>query len=99
MILPVVGGFAAARDSGAFDGRPEVKIVTPPEGAVYRLDKPVTARYSCTERRTTIASCVGTVPNGAAIDTSTIGPHTFTVTATDVDGSTATVTTHYTVTS
>jgi X-Pro dipeptidyl-peptidase len=95
--LPVVGGFAAARDSGAFDGRPEAKIVTPADGAVYPLDKPVNALYRCTDAQIAIASCVGTVPNGARIDTSTIGTHEFTVTATDVDGSTTTVTSHYTV--
>jgi X-Pro dipeptidyl-peptidase len=54
--LPVVGGFEAARDSGAFDGRPVAKIITPPEGAVYRLDKPVTASYRCTDAQVEIAS-------------------------------------------
>jgi hypothetical protein len=99
IVLPVTDGRAAARASGAFDGSPVVKIKTPPEGAVYRLGKVVHASYKCTSAATTIASCVGTVPKGAAIDTSTPGAHTFTVTATDADGTTATATTHYTVSS
>ena len=86
MILPITGGRAAARRSGAFDGSPVVKIKTPAEGAVYRLGKVVHASYKCKSASTTIASCVGTVPKGAAIDTSTRGPHTFTVAATDADG-------------
>ena len=98
MILPVTGGRAAARRSGAFDGSPVVKIKTPAEGAVYRLGKVVHASYKCKSAATTIASCVGTVPKGAAIDTSTPGLHAFTVTATDADGTTTTATTHYTVT-
>jgi X-Pro dipeptidyl-peptidase len=97
IILPVVGGRASARRSGAFDGSPVAKIQTPPEGAVYRLGKVVHAQYKCTDALTTIASCVGTVPRGAPIDTDTAGPHTFTVTATDADGTTTTATTHYTV--
>ena len=99
LILPITGGRAAARRSGAFDGSPVVKIKTPAEGAVYRLGKVVHASYKCKDASTTIASCVGTVPKGAAIDTSTPGAHTFTVTATDADGTTTTATTHYTVTS
>jgi hypothetical protein len=70
----------------------------PAEGAVYRLGKVVHASYKCTDALTTIASCVRTVPKGAAIDTSTAGSHAFTVTATDADGTTTTATTHYTVT-
>ena len=99
LILPITGGRAAARRSGAFDGSPVVKIKTPAEGAVYRLGKVVHASYKCKDASTTIALCAGTVPKGAAIDKSTPGAHTFTVTATDADGTTATATTHYTVTS
>lgn len=97
IVLPIVGGRASARASGAFDGSPTVKIKTPPEGASYRLNKVVRAQYHCNDALTTVASCVGTVPRGAAVDTSTTGPHTFTVTATDADGTTTTATTHYTV--
>jgi hypothetical protein len=84
---------------GAFDGSPVVKIKTPPEGAVYRVGEVVQASYKCKRAATTIASCVGTMPKGAAIDTSTPGSHTFTITATDANGTTTTATTHYTVTS
>src|SRR6185436_4647016 len=57
--LPVVGGFDSARDAGAFatDFKPTVKIVTPPEGAVYRLDKVANATYKCTDDNA-VASCV-----------------------------------------
>ena len=46
-----------------------------------------------------IASCLDQTgrASGAAIDTSTTGPHTFTVTATSTDGQTATATETYTV--
>jgi hypothetical protein len=74
-------------------------LTPPPEGAAYRVGKVVHASYKCKSAATTIASCVGPVPKGAAIDTSTPGSHTFTVTATDANGTTTTATTHYTVTS
>jgi X-Pro dipeptidyl-peptidase len=98
IVLPVVDGFDAARDAGAFafDSKPTVKIVTPAEGATYVLDKPVAAIYKCNDD-IAVSSCLGTVDNGDDIDTSTIGPHTFTVTATDSSGQTTTLTTHYNV--
>jgi hypothetical protein len=42
-------------------------------------------------------SCTGTVATGAKINTATVGPKTFAVTATDVAGNTTTVTNAYTV--
>ena len=42
-------------------------------------------------------TCVGTVANGHAIDTSTLGDHTFTVTATDQAGNVTTTVSHYSV--
>jgi hypothetical protein len=44
-----------------------------------------------------VASCAGTAANGANIDTSTLGSHTFTVTATDLSGNTTTATANYIV--
>ena len=79
--------------------KPSVNITTPTEGASFPLDKAVTAKFKCTDSSESgIDTCVGTVANGANIDTSTIGPHTFTVTGTDKAGNMTTVTTHYTVT-
>jgi hypothetical protein len=44
-----------------------------------------------------MASCVGDVPDGSAIDTATVGTHTFTVTGTDNAGNTTEVRHYYTV--
>jgi hypothetical protein len=78
-----------------------VSLTTPAEGASYVQGAVVNADFACTDNRSGagIASCVGTVADGSAIDTSTVGPHEFTVTLTDVHGGTATETNTYTVTS
>ncbi|MFN2416869.1 MAG: PxKF domain-containing protein, partial [Pyrinomonadaceae bacterium] len=44
-----------------------------------------------------LASCTGTVANGALIDTSAVGSHTFTVTGADIAGNSATATSTYKV--
>lgn len=76
--------------------KPTISLVTPTTGAVYTLNQGVTASYSCADE-TALATCAGTVPNGLAIDTATVGPKTFTVTATDTAGNTATTTIAYRV--
>jgi hypothetical protein len=43
------------------------------------------------------SKCTGPVATGAPIDTQTLGPHTFTVTATNPDGARSTQTINYTV--
>jgi hypothetical protein len=48
----------------------------------YALNQPVNATYVCPSA----AQCVGTVPSGSRIDTSTVGLHTFVVQAFDADG-------------
>ena len=80
-------------------GPPTVTITTPPDGASYNRGQVIRAEYSCQDAAGApgIDSCVGTVAAGSAIDTSTSGRHTFTVTATSHDGQTATATTTYTV--
>jgi hypothetical protein len=59
----------------------------------------VSADYSCADQAngSGLASCHGDVAAGAALDTSTAGDHTFTVTATDGAGNSATATRSYTV--
>ena len=78
---------------------PTISVATPPAGAVYPRNRVVNAHFSCADRvvGSGVASCVGTVGDGQAIDTATVGPKTFTVTATDHAGNTSAVTRHYTV--
>ena len=77
--------------------KPSVTITAPADGAQIRLDKVMTAMFKCVDRESGLDTCVGTVPNGSNLDTSTVGDHTFTVTATDLAGNTTTQTVHYQV--
>jgi hypothetical protein len=79
---------------------PSSSITTPPDGAVYATGQVVHAAYACAPDAGTLApitDCAGTVANGAAIDTATAGTKSFSVTATDGDSATSTMTTTYTV--
>lgn len=76
---------------------PTVSLVTPADGATYQQNSTVNAQYSCSDLGSGIASCSGSVPNGSPINTSILGSRTFTVTAQDNAGNTATVTHTYTV--
>jgi hypothetical protein len=103
-IQPKIFGGTPVVDMGAAEFpairlQPSASIVTPSNGATYALGRAVKASYSCTEGGggPGISSCAGTVPNGAAIDTSTTGTHKFTVTATSSDGKTGGASVTYTV--
>ena len=79
---------------------PSITLTTPADGAVYASAPPVLADYACAPDAGTLSpvtQCEGTVANGAAIDTATAGTKAFTVTATDADGATSSVTHTYTV--
>jgi hypothetical protein len=78
---------------------PVVSISSPPNGATYGYGQSVTTGYACQEGSggVGIKTCTGPVPAGAALDTTAPGQHTFTVTATSLDGLTATTTVTYTV--
>lgn len=79
-------------------GPPTIFITTPPEGAIYAPGEEVTASYGCGEGfGGTPPTCNASVANGAPIDTSTLGPHTFTVNAVGSTGRTSTLTHTYTV--
>jgi hypothetical protein len=71
---------------------PPVTIQTPRQGATYRLGQAVAARYSCVAISTgpALTSCVGTVHAGRRIDTTTLGRHSFTVSATNAEGNSTT---------
>jgi hypothetical protein len=77
---------------------PAIAIASPADGATYKQGQAVTATYSCSApAHTGATSCAGPVANGAQIDTSALGSHTFTVNAHDSDGATATQSASYTV--
>jgi hypothetical protein len=66
---------------------PTITITSPVNGATYTQGQSVTASYSCfASSPATISACAAQVPRGAAIETATVGPHSFTVKATDSDG-------------
>jgi len=103
------GGSAATADSTAqvaatASQPPSASVSTPADGASYALGQTVIASYSCSAGgdggtlKPGAAGCSGPVANGAAVDTSTAGAHTFEVIATDTDGQVATALAHYTVT-
>ena len=80
-------------------GAPVVDLRTPVDGASYAVGEDVLADYDCSDEPngSGVASCTGDVADGAALDTSTPGPRTFTVTTTDVAGNSASTTVAYEV--
>ena len=76
---------------------PTISFVAPAAGAVLQLGAAATVAFTCADSGSGIQSCTGTQSNGAALDTSTPGFHTFTVTATDIAGRSATVSHTYQV--
>ncbi|MGH3129541.1 MAG: PxKF domain-containing protein, partial [Gaiellaceae bacterium] len=77
---------------------PTIAVTNPPDGTSYVLNQTVLANYSCQDAGGSgLASCAGPAASGAAIETSVLGGHAFTVTATDIAGNVATATRSYAV--
>ena len=76
---------------------PTETITTPAAGATYTQTQSVVASYSCSSPTPGTPTCSGPVPSGSPIDTATIGPHSFTVTATDANATSTQQTVAYTV--
>jgi hypothetical protein len=76
---------------------PKAAIAKPVNGATYALNKVVLASYTCSDAISGVNSCVGTVAEGAPINTSTPGVQTFSVVASDNAGNTSTRSITYTV--
>src|SRR5207248_634194 len=91
------GNTTIAGPYGPFDidlHDPTITTSSPADGAVYVLGSAASASYACTDttQGSGIETCAGTTQDEGAIDTSSVGPHTFSVTATDRSGRTATET-------
>ena len=77
---------------------PSIRFSSPGDGATYvQGSAGILANYSCSDAGSSVASCVGDVPSGSAVDASTPGTKTFTVTATDLAGNKTVVTHTYQV--
>jgi uncharacterized protein YjbI with pentapeptide repeats len=79
------------------DVGPTANVTSPADGATLLKGQPVPAQYFCLDAGSGPASCAGPVPNGADVDTSTSGPHTFQVSATDNAGNSGGGSVGYTV--
>jgi hypothetical protein len=75
---------------------PVITITTPADNDTYTVGQAVLASYGCTDD-SGVADCTGPVASGAAVDTSTPGDHTFTVTAHDNATNASTLTHAYRV--
>ena len=99
--VPLPGGNdspAWAPQSASPSGEPpQIELRGPANGVTLAAGSTALAKYSCTDPDDDLVSCVGDVPHGAPIDTSSYGEHTFTVTAQDAAGNRATVTHGYRV--
>lgn len=77
---------------------PKITIASPVADQSIVQGTTVLADFTCDDGTGVgVASCVGTVADGAAINTSTLGAKTFTVTATDNEGKVGSLTVNYTV--
>jgi hypothetical protein len=65
---------------------PTVNLTAPTNGATYTIGSTIAAAYTCADALSGLATCVGTISNGAPISTAGTGSHAFNVTATDVAG-------------
>ena len=103
--LAVGGGLHPIGDSRVGKGGayvfaipPSISIDSPAQAARVTQGTHLNAAFSCAAPEgATVVSCTGSVPIGTALDTSSLGTHTFTVQALDSDGATATSSASYTV--
>jgi DNA/RNA endonuclease G (NUC1) len=100
VVCDVVGNCATAGPiAGNMIDRkaPGVSVTAPANGGVYQFNKTALAAFGCADGASGVATCTGTVANGAAFDTSSIGTKSFVVTATDAVGNASTTTVSYSV--
>lgn len=87
----VVDFFLVACDRVA----PTITATTPFDGQTVIKGAAINAAFTCADDRLVVASCTGTTGSGQPLDTATVGPKTFTISATDPAGNTATRSVNY----
>jgi hypothetical protein len=81
-----------------YDGTaPMITIAAPTAGGTYVLNQSATSQYGCGDATSGVASCAGTVANGAQFSTNAVGPQSFSVNALDQAGNPASATRNYSV--
>ena len=96
--VETVAGNALQGAAYLFALPPAISLTSPADGATFTQDAVVPASFSCSAPAgATVTACTGPIPDASAIDTATLGQHTFTVTVSDSDGISATRTSRYTV--
>jgi hypothetical protein len=95
------GDYASATVSLTVAGPPTVTITIPSKNASYGIGHLARSSFTCTDGTggPGLRSCTDQNghQSGAALDTATVGRHTLTVTATSLDGQTATASVTYAV--
>lgn len=97
-VTDLAGNDAATTVSGIdIDKTAPGVTIAAPAAATYFLNQAVAADYSCGDGGSGVASCTGTVADGASIDTGSLGAKTFTVNAVDNAGNPGTASVSYQV--
>jgi hypothetical protein len=93
------GHTAHAQSAYYVVGPPQIYLASPADGASYIVGSSQTVSYACVTGiyLVTITSCDGTLANGAMLDTTSLGLHSFTVNAANSRGLTASMTHAYRV--
>ncbi len=89
-------GVAAAQDPPADTTGPVITIGLT-DGASFTQNQAVAVTYGCTDPESQVTDCVGPVASGGALDTSTVGPHNFSVTSHNSAGLVSTKSVNYSV--
>jgi len=76
---------------------PQINLSAPSDGGTYVLNAAAASNYSCEDYTSGLASCSAPVASGANFNTAPVGPKSFTVSAMDNAGNTASLTHNYAV--